>query len=301
MKDIVSKFSLYDILAMVIPGGAIIVSITLMIKNLLVINENLIEKPLFWIIWLVVSYIIGLLNHILAVFAWKMFRNNDFMIKLSVEKARSHLSENGHFYELTNTIKISNIDKGRIRNWICLIMSVSLVYIIFASLMLIANCIYKKCNSIDISLMLTIPFIAILLISAVELIYALMSSKGSDPIVLQKYYSAYYFVAKNKYNDDISIMEGQIAFLQNMVFPLVLFCFAPKDFLEELIPGISGVLLLLLLIISILAIIIVVFCRQMKIYQRVWDDYEYLLNTDNNTTNINLVNINLTRNNSTKN
>ena len=299
MKDIVSKFSLYDILAMVIPGGAIIVSITLMIKNLLVINENLIEKPLFWIIWLVVSYIIGLLNHTLAVFAWKMFRNNDFMIKLSVEKARSHLSENGHFYELTNTIKISNIDKGRIRNWICLIMSVSLVYIIFASLMLIANCICKKCNSIDISLMLTIPFIAILLISAVELIYALMSSKGSDPIVLQKYYSAYYFVAKNKYNDDIPIMEGQIAFLQSMVLPLILFFFVPINSL--FIPGISYCLFHLLLTICILTIPVVILCRQMKIYQRVWEDYEYLLNTDNNTTNINLVNINLTRNNSTKN
>ena len=276
MNEFISKISLYDILTMVIPGGTIIVSIALMINNTLTINENLIEKPLFWIIWLVISYIIGLLNHTLATLAWKKFRNNDFMIKLSVEKARSHLSENGHFYELTNTIKNTNIDKGRIRNWICLIMSVSLVYIILASLMLIANCICKKCNSTDISLMLTIPFIAILICAMAELIYTLKSSKNSNPEVLQQYYSAYYFVVKNKYNDDISIMEGQIAFFQSMVLPLILFLFVPIDSLNELIPGISGVVLHPLLTISIMAIFIVVVCRQMKIYQRVFDDYEYL-------------------------
>lgn len=63
MKDIVSKFSLYDILAMIVPGGAILVAIALMINNLLVINTNLIEKPLFWIIGLTGAYLVGLLNH----------------------------------------------------------------------------------------------------------------------------------------------------------------------------------------------------------------------------------------------
>ena len=121
-----------------------------------------------------------------------------------------------------------------------------------------------------------IIIIAILICAMAELIYTLKSSQNSNSAVLQQYYSAYYFVVKNKYNDDISIMEGQIAFLQSMLLPLVLFFFVPIDFLKEFIPGISCCLLYLLLTICILAIFAVVFCRQMKIYQRVWEDYEYL-------------------------
>lgn len=276
MKELVSKLSLYDILAMVIPGGTIIVFIALMINNSLIVNEDLIEKPLSWIIWLVISYIIGLLNHTLATFVWKRFRNNDFMIKLSVEKARSYLPVIGRFDTLTRTIDISNIDRNRIRNCVCQMKAVLLVYTALFIIMFMANCICKKCNSTDISLMLTIPFIAILICAMAELIYTLKSSQNSNSAVLQQYYSAYYFVVKNKYNDDISIMEGQIAFLQSMLLPLVLFFFVPIDFLKEFIPGISCCLLYLLLTICILAIFAVVFCRQMKIYQRVWEDYEYL-------------------------
>ena len=127
MKELVSKLSLYDILAMVIPGGTIIVFIALMINNSLIVNEDLIEKPLSWIIWLVISYIIGLLNHTLATFVWKRFRNNDFMIKLSVEKARSYLPVIGRFDTLTRTIDISNIDRNRIRNCVCQMKAVLLL------------------------------------------------------------------------------------------------------------------------------------------------------------------------------
>ena len=276
MKDIVSKLSLYDILAMVIPGGTILIAITCMLNNLLIINDDLIEKPLFWIIGLSWAYIIGLLNYMFTAVAWRRFRNNEFMIKLSLEKARKYLSTNGKFDRLTNTINISDIDKRRIRNYMFLIKSVLFTYLTFGGLMFIAHCICHKCESKDLSLMLTVPLITILVCAIVELIYFFNNSKDSYPVVLQKYYLAYYFVAKKKYNDDIFIMEGQIAFLQSMILPLILFFFISQGFQSTFLPGISLGSLHLLLALVILTIFFTVFCRQMKIYQRVFEDYEYL-------------------------
>ena len=217
--DIVSKFSLYDILAMIVPGGAILVAIALMINNLLVINTNLIEKPLFWIIGLTGAYLVGLLNHTLTSAVWGKFRNNELMLKSSLKNAKSYLPENGRVGKLTSAIDLSNTDKIKIINCIWLMKSVIIAYLIFSTVMLAVYCTCHKCESRDIALIITIPFIAILICVIVELIYTLEGGKTSDPDVIQKYYSAYYFVAKHKYSDDISIIEGQIAFLQSMVLP----------------------------------------------------------------------------------
>lgn len=83
-------------------------------------------------------------------------------------------------------------------------------------------------------------------------------------------------MAKHKYSDDISIMEGQIAFLQSMVLPLILFLFSDTYLLGQFIPGIRISLMRALLLLIIIAVFFAVFCRQMKIYRRVWEDYEYL-------------------------
>lgn len=219
MKDIVSKFSLYDILAMIVPGGAILVAIALMINNLLIINTNIIEKPLFWIVGLTGAYLVGLLNHTLTSAVWGKFRNNELMLKSSLKNAKSYLPENGRVGKLTSAIDLSNTDKIKIINCIWLMKSVIIAYLIFSTVMLAVYCTCHKCESRDIALIITIPFIAILICVIVELIYTLEGGKTSDPDVIQKYYSAYYFVAKHKYSDDISIIEGQIAFLQSMVLP----------------------------------------------------------------------------------
>lgn len=54
-------------------------------------------------------------------------------------------------------------------------------------------------------------------------------SKESKESIVSEYYDAYYFVAKHKYCDDIFIMEGQVAFMQNMILPLSLFVSWPDS------------------------------------------------------------------------
>lgn len=289
MKEIVSKFSLYDILAMVIPGGAILLAIALMINNLLIINTNIIEKPLFWIVGMTGAYLVGLLNHTFTSVVWGKFRNNELMIKLSIENARRYLPDNGRFDRLTNKINTSDIDKNIVRNCICLLKSVLPTCMIFIALIFTMYLCYK-CESEDVSLVITIPFIAILICVISELIYTLNGGRTYDSDIIQKYYSAYYFVVKHKYSDDISIMEGQIAFLQSMVLPLILFLFSDTCLLEDFIPGICIGLMHALLLIIIVTVFFAVFCRQMKIYRRVWEDYEYLHQCNEDSDNLNVLN-----------
>lgn len=187
MKDIVSKFSLYDILAMVIPGGTILVAIALMINNLLIINTNLIEKPLFWIVGLTVAYLLGLINHTLTSAVWGKFRNNELMLKSSLKNAKGYLPENGKVGKLTSAIDLPKTDNIKIINCIWLMKSVIVAYLIFSTVMLAVYCTCHKCESKDIALIITIPFIAILICVIVDLIYTLEGGKTSEPDIIQKY------------------------------------------------------------------------------------------------------------------
>ena len=229
-------------------------AIALMFNNLLVINTNLIEKPLFWIVGLTGAYLVGLLNHTLTSAVWGKFRNNELMLKSSLKNAKSYLPENGRVGKLTSAIDLSNTDKIKIIDCIRLMKSVIIAYLIFSTVMLAVYCTCHKCESKDIALIITIPFIAILICVIAELIYTLKGGRTSEPDIIQKYYSAYYFVAKHKYSDDISIMEGQIAFLQSMVLPLILFLFSDTYLLGQFIPGICIGLMRALLLLIIVAV-----------------------------------------------
>ena len=89
--------------------------------------------------------------------------------------------------------------------------------------------------------------------------------------IVHAYYKAYYHVAQKRYNNDISIMEGQVAFLQSMLLPVIamsvsLVCCGK---MQPCCPCASIVL--------ILSMIVTIYKRQMKIYNRVWEDDKYLL------------------------
>lgn len=82
-----------------------------------------------------------------------------------------------------------------------------------------------------------------------------------------KYYEAYsYVLEKSKYGG-ISVIEGQVAFLQSMIFPIVLmlFLFSKHNSLPLFLGG------FLLLLISLYLI----FDRTMLIHKQVWEYYEY--------------------------
>ena len=62
MKELVSKLSLYDILAMVIPGGAILIYLNTVIGNTLIFDKTKADPAITWIISFVVSYIFGIIS-----------------------------------------------------------------------------------------------------------------------------------------------------------------------------------------------------------------------------------------------
>ena len=93
--------------------------------------------------------------------------------------------------------------------------------------------------------------------------------------LMDAYYRSYYFALKNSYSNDIPRMEGQVAFMQSMIIPLLLLILLPKDVLSDYIFGyeccVRG-LVISLIVLMVLAIIL----RQWKIYERVWEDAKFL-------------------------
>ncbi len=112
------------------------------------------------------------------------------------------------------------------------------------------------------------------------IILSLIKRKDNDNILRVLYYEQYYYVMKHRYNDDIPIMESQVAFMQNMLIPLALFLFVtPKCVLKWmtdveccLYKSCFGWMLILLYVALIIAILV----RQDKIVYRVKTDYMYL-------------------------
>lgn len=82
-----------------------------------------------------------------------------------------------------------------------------------------------------------------------------------------KYYEAYsYVMEKSKYGG-ISIIEGQVAFLQSMIIPMVLMLFLLSKF--NYIPLVLGCVLLILISLYL------IFDRTLLIHKQVWEYYEY--------------------------
>ncbi|WP_293490358.1 hypothetical protein [Prevotella sp.] len=82
-----------------------------------------------------------------------------------------------------------------------------------------------------------------------------------------KYYQAYsYVLEKSKYGD-ISIIEGQVAFLQSMIIPMGLMLFLVSK--HNSLPLFLGCFLLLFISLYL------IFDRTMLIHKQVWEYYEY--------------------------
>lgn len=85
--------------------------------------------------------------------------------------------------------------------------------------------------------------------------------------LLRVYYKAYYYVTYHPINSSIGVMEQQVAFIRNMLIPILLFLVIDR-FQESLC-----VMIILLVVIALFFTMVAI---KNKIYQRVWEDYEYL-------------------------
>ena len=236
---------------MIIPGGALFIFFLLSLGFSLTFDENKINPTVAWAASLVISYLLGLINQTFTSFIWKSFRNNPHMIKYASE------------------------DKS-ISKCSYILFLIYLCPFIITSAFILG--LWHKNNFICIA---TIPFCIfciICLYQAFCYIYGkVQDEKGKK--IQNEYLEKYYYVVTHTYRNDISIIEGQIAFMQSLLIPIFCILLLPDSNIKPIFPGsncdyIRMVKLLLFFIITIS--IPVIFIRQMKIYQCVFEDFKYL-------------------------
>lgn len=231
--DITQKISLYDILAMIVPGLLLmslgsIITIGLQPLLLLFHKGGVIEFTAF----LTMAYIVGLIWNAVMEYVFNGLRNNRNMICLS----RSH--------------KLKAKDK----------MGASLL---------------------------------ILKMGICEMFCGWACGKKCRTYSTHEYYRRYYFVMKNKYCDNISILEGHVAFLRNtflviLFYGVFLMCTANDLFITIctcsccsttaplfLTPRILMCLGFITIAVSLFMLVLIIF-KQQKIYKCVFEDFQYL-------------------------
>lgn len=278
MKEIFSKLSLYDILVMLIPGGTILVFIALSLDFELYFDTSKMAPALAWTITLTFAYLIGIVNHIVTSILWIGFRNNPCMI------SRAGVRKNVIGVETNNCgwlkclilpiilLSILFIICLRVKRECvlyidCIIYVLPLFYFLFLLLGIILFAIKSKCKKTTTECEIIKSF------KRVRFFYK--NEKSFSKIILEKYYERYYAALKNRYSNDIPVMEGQVAFMQSMIIPLSLLTLLPCEILCKYICGhVCEVRILVLSLVALL--VLAIWHRQMKIYERVWEDARYL-------------------------
>ena len=259
----ISKLSLYDILAMLIPGVVVILFFAIaMGSDFSFFCEAKIPQWLAILCLLVVAYIVGLINHCFTSYFWREFSSHCFELNDIWNRKN----------RLTDFRKI--LFPGRVLALICWII-LAVIFHLFDGL---------SYEAIPKWIIICLP--ALLCFVMAFAIYFASKYYGEPQKMtdeLNAHYTRYYYVVKSNFSNDIAIIESQIAFLQNMLFPLALFYFLPsaeiKPYLqqEELFP-----LLVVMYSFFFLMIVPVIFSRQCKINKRVREDYSYLKNLECN-------------------
>lgn len=117
---------------------------------------------------------------------------------------------------------------------------------------------------------------------------------ADDEAVLDMYYEAYYYVCDVKqHGADIGAMERHIAFFRSMLISVFCLIFVAAKYLCVQGPSICCcqpwyayaiiIAVLIILLIVILLLPCIIHCKQRKIYQCIWEDYEYLKRLENAT------------------
>ncbi len=210
-----SKLTLYDILAMLVPGALILIWINIVIGKCFFGDECQANNWTDSILYVSGSYIVGIVYCRFIEFIWNLlpFRNNENDIVSSLDDVAS---------------KIHNI-----------------------------NYLPQKEESKE------------------------------NRIILDFYNEAYAFVSKNTYRNVIEVLESQFAFLRSMLpiviiyFTLLVSC-ATKEKLQYVL-GLTEDYENILVVIYVIGFLIVLILMllsmrfiQHKIYNIVWEDYEYL-------------------------
>ena len=286
MSDFLKKISLYDILAMLIPGGAIYIFLLLMLGFALKFNEKMIDPTLGWIVSLAISYLLGLINHTFTSLIWLPFRNNcQMIICAGIKYGNFKYEDNDKDTKFKNSrIKaiMSKINKfllgikTALRRSFCKLF---LGYLIASAIVTLCIFIVFRQEVFSYVGYIFMPFCAFAIISLCQF-FPFIKKEGRNIAkkgVVEDYYKRYYYVATHSYRKDMFVIEGQVAFMQSMLIPILCLLLLP-DYKYDILLNYRAcssaikVILCFIVVYSIPAI----FCRQMKIYQCVFEDYEFL-------------------------
>lgn len=270
-----SKLSLYDIVAMVIPGGIILLFLSINMGCCLTIDEYKIDEGLAWLLGIVASYILGIINHVITKLIWSLHRNNTDVIFCALSQTMN---------EHTKALNALIGDKRRYSrnplNPFCDYVKFSVCFIIvfaictFAIIVVSGFCQYGACGTFLIKLLLATLVIVILFFCVPQ------TRRESDKGILDKYYEAYTYVKQQAKISEVSIIEGQVAFLQAMLLPLFLLSTLDNTKIGYLIccnccGNCCCCTIRFLIPLVCMSIFPVVFSRMKDTYRIVWEYYEY--------------------------
>lgn len=261
-----SKFSLYDILSMIIPGGTILLFLSRYFGYYWKADTTWLDVPIFYVIALMLAYIVGLVNHVISSEVWKMFRNNPLLIQI------------GHDMMLAETNE-STIPKatGHSKDCICLkfLFYAPTIGCFCFEVIIVVLYLFQKAMTYYSLFYVGL----ILLVIMVALLIFLADKESSDQSVearklMSIYYDAYYYLDNKGKLGAVTIIEGQIAFLEGMIIPLFLFTLLPDRYWNTnslaIIYGIKFLILLLCV-----AINYAVYKRAIKVHYLVWCNEHY--------------------------
>lgn len=243
MNNIFPKISIFDTLAMMIPGGATLAIIISCFDYNLQMGKSIeIEEWIIYTIILVSCYLLGNIVNVIMDIIWYPIRNNPMFLRISKHIYKCSLQVNDSYYLCRN-----------------------LVLLVFTTGIIVIETMALYCKQ-------CFEFISIVFVLFLFIVWFVRQFKDKQRLV--KYYEQYYYVAKNSTNNNISIIEAQIAFMRNMLFPLIMFSILkektlfPSYFPELYETGLIAAGSFLLFVTIII--------RQHKVYVIVWEDYKYL-------------------------
>ena len=281
--EISSKLSLYDILAMLIPGALIIFwASNVIFGNNLTIDESRINPWIVGVFFTATSYLVGIMYCKFMELLWgKCLIILAIILSIIIMILSCILSKECQFLSIV------------------ILIGVTILYFVFYFREI-------KCNLFKLIERNNRKMIREIYVKVKRKIFQNKYNDLSDEKKncclkirtffkrnfqeeeyqgkkgrLDHYYEAYAFVAKNTYRNDVHILESQFAFLRSMFGVAFLFlCFLPNDnfksLIENLLPGDSMCWTSISLLVLLIAIPFVMACIQKKIYEIVWEDYEYL-------------------------
>lgn len=105
MNNLLSKFSLYDSIAMVIPGFTILLFLTSLLGYTWNYYSCMVNPAVFWIVAIALSYIIGLVNESFCRKLWSGLRNNVSNINKQLKVINDEIGETKYLPKYDMSLK----------------------------------------------------------------------------------------------------------------------------------------------------------------------------------------------------